>query len=202
MRDPVSEDTFEAERLPVGPPDDYVLMEAIALRDAAALAELYDRHSGLVFSLCLRVLRDRAEAEDVLIDVFHELWDRCDRYDPARSSPQTYLVLLARSRAIDRVRSRTSQGPPAAGDRDTLLGAAIPSQGPDPLVQAEFSEDQARIVSALRQIDPAQRQAIECSFYEGLSHAQIANRLGKPLGTIKSSIRAGLMKLREMLCEG
>lgn len=133
----------------------------------------------------------------MLIDVFHELWDRCDRYDPARSSPQSYLVLLARSRAIDRLRSKSGQAVPASNGPELEQS----SDTADPLQQVESVEDRARVVSALRQLEPAQRQAIECSFYEGLSHAQVARKLGKPLGTIKSSIRTGLIKLREMLRE-
>jgi len=183
---------------PDGPADDYALMEAvISLRDADALGQLYDRHCGLVFTLCLRTLQDRAEAEDVLIEVFHELWDRSARYDPVRSSPQTYLVLLARSRAIDRLRSKSGQALPAS-DHPDLEQAA---NSANPLEQVELGEDRARVVSALQQLEPAQRQAIECSFYEGLSHSRVARKLGKPLGTVKSSIRSGLIKLREMLRE-
>src|SRR6476646_4642461 len=90
--------------------DDYELMRAIAKeRDQRAFAALYDRHSGLVFTLCLRMLHDKAEAEDLLIDVFYELWERADRYDASRGSPTTFLSTLARSRAIDRLRSRSSR---------------------------------------------------------------------------------------------
>jgi len=182
---------------PAGPVDDYALLEAIAIRDADALGAFYDKYSGLVFALCLRTLKDRAEAEDVLIDVFQELWDRCDRYDPSRSCPQTYLVLLARSRAIDRLRSKSVQMQSASDE------AALerPSDLSNPHEQVASVEDRARVVSALQQLEPSQRQAIECSFYDGLSHAQVARRLGKPLGTVKSSIRTGLIKLRDMLRE-
>jgi RNA polymerase sigma-70 factor (ECF subfamily) len=199
MRDFAKDNPVQAGADPAGSMGDYALLEAVAMRDADALGAFYDKYSGLVFALCLRTLRNRSEAEEVLIDVFHELWDRCDRYDPARSSPQTYLVLLARSRAIDRLRSRSGPAAPAWDGID--LERASESDAPDPLQEVESVEDSARVVAALKQLDPAQRQAIECSFYEGLSHAQVAHRLGKPLGTIKSSIRTGLLKLREMLGE-
>jgi RNA polymerase sigma-70 factor (ECF subfamily) len=181
-----------------GSPDDYALMEAVvARRDADALGELYDRHSRLVMALCLRMLQDRAEAEDVLIEVFHELWDRCQQYDPGRSAPRTYLVLLARSRSIDRLRSKSGQALRASDSSDLELM----SSAANPLEHVESLESRARVVSAVRQLEPAQRQAIECSFYEGLSHARVAEKLGKPLGTVKTSIRTGLIKLREMLAE-
>ena len=85
--------------------DDFLLMEAVAAGDATAIAALYDRHSPLVFALCLRIVRDRSEAEDLLADIFWEIWRRADRYDAARGSPLTYLLTVARSRAIDRRRS-------------------------------------------------------------------------------------------------
>ena len=198
MRD-FEEDESAPTSGPDGPMDDYALLEAVAMRDADALGALYDKYCGLVFALCLRTLGNRTEAEDVLIDVFQELWDRCDRYDPSRSSPQTYLVLLARSRAIDRLRSKSGQAQPASDSAAPEQTSS--SDAPNPLEQVESVEDRARVISALQQLDPTQRQAIECSFYEGLSHAQVARRLGKPLGTVKSSIRTGLIKLRDMLRE-
>jgi RNA polymerase sigma-70 factor (ECF subfamily) len=198
MRDFAEDQAVQTGSGPNGPGDDYALMEAVASRrDADALGELYDRHSRLVFAMCLRMLKDRAEAEDVLIDVFHELWDRCQQYDPGRSAPRTYLVLLARSRSIDRLRSKSGQALPASDGSHSEPASATAN----PLAQVESGEDRARVVSALQQLEPAQRQAIECSFYEGLSHAQAAVKLGKPLGTVKTSIRTGLIKLREMLAE-
>ena len=185
---------------PKQPGDDYALMEAVTSeRDPFALRELYDRYSGLVFTLCLRVLSDRGEAEDLLIDVFHELWNRCDRYDPTRSNPQTYLVLLARSRAIDRLRSRSGSVSATWIEPDPEQVSVTAAR--DPLEQAQHVEDKVRVGVALQSLDPLQRQAIECSFYEGLSHAEIAVRLGKPLGTVKTWIRLGLISLREMLRE-
>src|SRR5206468_3900261 len=89
-------------------PDDYALMEGIARRDTAALEALYDRHGGLVFTLCRQILRDRDAAEDVLFEVFFELWEKCERYDPSRASAVTYLATVARSRALDRLRSKSA----------------------------------------------------------------------------------------------
>jgi len=186
-------------------PDDYALMEAIASRrDSAALRALYDRHSGLVFTLCTRVLRDRGDAEDVLIDVFFELWDKADRYDAARGSPVSYLVQLARSRAIDRLRSGRSDkaGPRAtASTPDAIDGSAsaLRPAAANPLNDVATSEQRELVIRAIAQLEPVQRQAIECAYYDGLSHSEIAEKLDKPLGTVKTWIRQGLIRLRDAL---
>jgi RNA polymerase sigma-70 factor (ECF subfamily) len=173
-------------------------MEAIVSGDTAALAALYDRHSGLVFTLCLRILNDRSEAEDLLTDVFWELWSRADRYDPARGSPLTYLLTLSRSRAIDRRRTgmrhrRVHWEENQMGEQGSESGEASPLDG------AISKELGCKIRAAVARLDPAQRQAVELSFFDDLSHGEIAERLGKPLGTIKTHIRQGLIRLREFV---
>ena len=188
--------------VPTKTTDDYALMEAIAAGDDVALSAFYDRHSGLVFTLCLRVLRDRMEAEDVLTEVFWELWSKSDRYDAARGTPLTYLLTLARSRAIDRRRSggkrRSLQ---AAGDTLGTAGADADqrSTAVTPLQDAVAKEFRAKVLQAMARLDPAQRQAVELSFFDDLSHSQIAEQLNKPLGTVKTYIRQGLIRLRESL---
>jgi len=172
--------------------DDFALMEAIASGDTSALRDFYDRHNGLVFAVCLRMLRDHSEAEDLLVDVFHEVWRKSSRYDASRGSPLTYLMTLTRSRAIDRRRARPKI---AAGDIDnTDVASELP---PDAPVLAD--ETRVAVVEALGQLEPAQRQAIECAYYDGLSHSEIAEKLNKPLGTVKTYIRQGLIRLRETL---
>ena len=183
--------------------DDFELMRAIAARDQAALRTLYDRHSGIVFSLCLRVLRDNSEAEDLLVDVFWELWDKCGRYDAGRGSPLTYLTTLTRSRAIDRLRSRASASKvmTLAADVEEVAPSPSSSQSSsdNPLVQTIEAERRATVVAALQTLEPQQRRAIECAYYEGLSHSEISEKLGKPLGTVKTWIRTGLIRLRDSL---
>jgi RNA polymerase sigma-70 factor (ECF subfamily) len=178
--------------------DDFLLMEAVAAGDATAIAALYDRHSPLVFALCLRIVRDRSEAEDLLADIFWEIWRRADRYDAARGSPLTYLLTVARSRAIDRRRSlmkrRTVQT-----ESDYSGGASSASSSGTPLTDAITKELGEKVRAALARLDPAQRQAVEMSFFDDLSHTEIAEKLGKPLGTIKTYIRQGLIHLREFV---
>jgi len=177
-------------------PDDFALMQAIARRDREALSTLYDRHSPMLLAICRRVLKDAGEAEDVLTDVFFELWTRADRFDAGRGNPLTYLVTLSRSRAIDRQRSRASR-PKITSDYTDAAAQADPV--PNPLESINLKERRAQVQAALSELEPAQREALECSFYEGLSHSEIAAKLNRPLGTVKTYIRQGLIRLRDSL---
>jgi RNA polymerase sigma-70 factor (ECF subfamily) len=180
--------------------DDLALMDAIAdHRDADALKRFYDRHAPVVFAVCLRVLRDRHEAEELIVDIFHELWAKADRYDRLRASPRTYLMTLTRSRAIDRRRRLISSGaisPAAELDDQSTAESELPRS---PVEMTLLAERRDLVIDALRQLDPAQRIAIECAYYDGLSHSEIAKQLDKPLGTVKTNIRQGLIQLRRLM---
>jgi RNA polymerase sigma-70 factor (ECF subfamily) len=178
------------------------LMAAIAAGEESAFQEFFGRHSSDVYALCLRVLEDRRDAEDVLLDVFWEIWCRADRYDSERGTPRTYLMLLARSRAIDRHRERAArrekQLESTAEIRrqwDELASRGSPQQS------AVAEETRSLIREALGRLDEAQREPLELAFFEGLSHREIAETLQSPLGTVKTRIRKGLAKLRSMLRE-
>ncbi len=173
------------------------LMAAVAARDDAALRALYDRYSPLILAICLRVLHDRSESEDVLVDVFWEVWERADRFDGQRGTAVTYLSTLARSRAIDRRRSLESRGNRKL-ERLETTPTAVATDG-NPTSAAIADENQRLVGQALNDLDPNQRQAIECAYYDGLSHSEIAARLNKPLGTIKTYIRTGLLRLKTTL---
>ena len=179
--------------------DDFALMSAIAAGDRGAISALYDRHAPLLLALCRRILRDQADAEDVLTDVFFEVWSRADRFDPSRGGPVTYLVTLARSRSIDRRRARAARGGAVTVSADAADAAALVSASPNPSQSTEADEQRRIVRAALACLEPQQREAIECSFYEGLSHSEIAEKLGKPLGTVKTYIRQGLIRLRDRL---
>jgi RNA polymerase sigma-70 factor, ECF subfamily len=177
-------------------PDDYELMIRIARREQSALAMLYDRHGGLVYTIGLRMLRDRSETEEYVSDVFLEIWRKPERYDANRAAPITYLVTLARSRAIDRQRSAAYR----ATNRNTSTDVVkeLPSlQDGDPSQQASMDERCQQVRSAVGKLDPSQRQVVEMAFFDGLTHTQIAEKLGKPLGTVKTFIRQGLIRLRD-----
>jgi RNA polymerase sigma-70 factor, ECF subfamily len=165
---------------------------------AEALSKLYDRHAGLVYTLCSRILHDRSAAEETLIDIFHELYRRAERYDPSRSAPLTYIMTLARSRAIDR--QRTMKSRPAVGLDETMM-ATLTATNPadDPKQRTEVDEQRQLVRDALGRLDLAHRQVIELSYFDGLSHSEIAEKLAKPLGTVKTYIRTGLIRLRESM---
>ncbi len=180
------------------PADDWMLMDAITKGDRSALSALYDRHAPLLLSICCRILRDASEAEDVLINIFFEVWRRADRFDPGRGSPLTYLVTLARSRAIDHKRSRDSR-PKISGDFTDSDSAAQTPLSDSPAQSLEIREQREQIRKCLADLEPAQREVLECAYFDGLSHSEIAAKLNRPLGTVKTYIRQGLIRLRETL---
>jgi RNA polymerase sigma-70 factor (ECF subfamily) len=177
-------------------PDDLTLMRSIAAGDRNAFSILYDRHAPLLFAICRRMLKDTGSAEDVLIDVFFEVWSRADRFDASRGTPLTYLVTLTRSRAIDRQRSRSSRPEQAS---NILESTAQISPALDPSQSMDADEQRDIVRAALANLEPSQREALECAFYEGLTHSEIAEKLNKPLGTVKTYIRQGLIRLRDNL---
>ena len=182
--------------------DDDALMEGIGARDPSALATLYDRHASVLLALCVRVLRDRMEAEEVLGDVFLEVWNRHDRYARERGAPMAYLTTLTRSRALDRLRARRQRERffPATDDSPGReKRSSEPTLEPSPREDALVAERRRRVLGALNGLTAPQRRAVELSFFDGLSHSEIALSLGAPLGTVKTRIRQGLTHLREAL---
>ena len=167
--------------------------------DQAAAAALYDRHARPMYSLILRIVSDEGDAEDVLQDVFAQAFRQTARYDETRGPVAAWLLMMARSRAIDRLRARRSD-PEAHGDNQFAVDE-LPVSSPD-ATSAMLDDEQARAVRrALGGLPLIQRAAIELAYYEGLSHREIAERLEEPLGTVKTRIRLGLLKLRDALAE-
>jgi RNA polymerase sigma-70 factor (ECF subfamily) len=179
------------------PADDYSLMAAIAQGDSVAFKAFYDRHSNAVYTLALRMLKSPQEAEQLLTDVFFEIWSARERYEMERSNPLTYLMRLTRSRAIDKLRRKGPVGTRAVA-LDPSEGVDVPVNDPPP-APLEASEERQRISAALGALDQEHRRVLECAYYDGLSHSEIAERLNKPLGTVKSSIRLGLARLKDLL---
>jgi len=172
------------------------LIREAARGDQSALATLYDRTNRLIFGLILRIVGDRATAEEVLLDVYTQVWRQASLYDTKRGAPLAWLMTIARSRAIDRVRSgKTEQ----QGKESLETVGEVASMSISPEDSAAVSERQRLVRSALGSLSAEQRQVIELAYYSGLSHSEIALRLGQPLGTVKTRTRLGMMKLREML---
>jgi RNA polymerase sigma-70 factor (ECF subfamily) len=177
-------------------PSDTDILHAIARGEDEALACLYDRYKVILFGLTLRILNSREEAEDVLQEVFLQVWKRAADFDEQRGKAFTWLVTLTRSRAIDRLRSRASRDRTAvAGMRDA------PEQIVDAAEDASRSEQRGIVANALAQLPDEQQRALILAYFEGLTQSEIAARLGAPLGTIKTRMRSGMIKLRELLAD-
>lgn len=171
---------------------DVELMERIKASDPAALAELYDRHNGLVFGVVLRMLRNRDEAEEVLQDTFVQAWRRGGTYQRDLGSPAGWLVGIARNRAIDRLRAGAVRF--AAHESAAAESGAADLQGPAPR-----GEQHIDIRRALAALPLDERNLIEQAYFQGFTHSELAERHGIPLGTIKTRIRRGVQTLREHL---
>lgn len=178
------------------PERDRACIERMCAGDTRALEELYDRYSGLLYSLITRVTGSAADAEDVLQEVWVQVWKKAPSYDPARGNVGAWLVTAARSRAIDRLRSRASRA-----RAETASGAEPLPAVPDASMDAGRSQLQASVGAALAALDTQHRQVLELAFFEGLSHSEIADRLSAPLGTVKSWTRQALQRLRERVPE-
>jgi RNA polymerase sigma-70 factor, ECF subfamily len=167
---------------------DAMLVSAIRSGDEQAMAQLYERYSAIVYSVALRVLGDTAAAEDILQDVFMQLWRSSGMFDASRGSLSGWLAVMARNRAIDSLRKRRPE---------TDISEVVVSIEPDLATSAGWSHALEKIRSALGKIPSPQRSALEMSFFEGLTHTEIAAKTGEPLGTIKTRIRTGLLALRK-----
>jgi RNA polymerase sigma-70 factor (ECF subfamily) len=176
---------------------DVELLRRIGGGDRSAFASFYDHYAGLLFSIAVKILNDSGEAEDVLQEVFIQIWDKAGTYDPLLGKPTSWAVTLTRNRAIDRIR--------ASKRRFKLLEqaaveASIPSDDSPSANDTVYGRENAERIRAVLAALPAdQRRAIELAFFSGLTQDEIATSLHEPLGTIKARIRRGMLKLREKL---
>jgi RNA polymerase sigma-70 factor (ECF subfamily) len=175
---------------------DHAALARMARGEGDAVAELYDRHARPIYSLALRILGDATEAEDIVQEVFSQAWKQAARYNASRGAVGAWLLTLARSRAIDRLRAKRAR----PGDvSDERVAGQLVDAGPPVDLLVLSSEQVARVRAALDELPLLQRAAIELAYYEGLTHAEIADRLEQPLGTVKTRIRLAMLKLRDVL---
>lgn len=173
-----------------------MLLRQVAERRPEALSELYDRHAPTLLALARRILGSTGDAEDVLQETFLHVWNNASRYDPSRSSVSTWLVLITRSRAIDRLRHRNvvdrahESAHQASGDRHA---------SPEAPESVLFRERRERVRREMESLPPEQRQVLEMAFYDGLTQTEIAARAGLPLGTVKTRTLLAMKKLRGAL---
>ncbi len=189
----------EAVAATAGGPADLELVERIREGDQGALDLLYKRYSAPVYSLVWKVLQNSEEAEDVALDVFWQVWRQAGRYDPSRGAPPAWIFTLARSRAIDRLRARKRR-------EDRTVSIDDPELNIDPLDEkaapdevVSFRQNRDAVRAAMSKLSPVQREAVELAFLKGMTHVEIAEKLGQPLGTVKTRIRQGLIRLRKHL---
>lgn len=170
---------------------DWSLLERVVQKDESALSLLYDRYSGLVFSEAKRILRDAGAAEEILQDLFYQIWRTASQFDPARGSLAGWLVVVARNRAISKLRRK-------GGKSEELQENAV-----DLRVDLESSASQNLLVEKVRKVlgglPEGQRAAVEYAYFEGMSHTEIAAKMGEPLGTIKTRIRSAMETLKQVL---
>lgn len=176
--------------------DDSDLLYRIAQRDQSALGELYDRYSGLLLALSRRIVLDASDAEEILQEVFLQVWNQAERYDRGRSSVSTWLVLIARSRSIDRLRSRQVK------DR-TLASVQKENRGkhtsPEGMGSVLLEQRRQRLRLEMQELPREQRQVLELAFFEGMTQSEIAGNTGIPLGTVKTRTLLAMKKLRKAL---
>ena len=169
------------------------LMASVASGDRSALSELYRRTSAKLYGICVRLLGSEAEAEDVLQEVYLIVWNKADRFDPGKASPITWLGVLARNKSIDRLRLRRLATAPIEQADD------VGDDSPSALEVLETAQEQRRLTICLDELDEQQRTMIRSAFLDGASYPELAEREGVPLGTMKSWIRRGLLRLRGCL---
>lgn len=177
-----------------GAPTDAELMEELVRRESRALEILYDRHGRAVYSLVLRIAQQVQAAEEIVQDVFLQLWRNAHRYEPGRGPLAPWLFTLARNRALDQMRLKREK------DRrreETLENHFLPCTAPNPESLADRSRRAERVRALMRALPERQRRAIELAYFDGLTHSEISKALEEPLGTVKSWIRTGLLRLRE-----
>ena len=171
------------------------LLVRVAGGDQRAFESLYRDTSGTLLGICLRVLADRAEAEDVLQEVYVTVWNKATQYDAARARAMTWLGSIARNRAIDRLRSLPAQSSRASID----IAETLPDPAPSPASQAAAATDRARLDVCLEQLEPRRKTLIRTAFFDGATYEELAARSGSPIGSVKSWIRRGLMQLKACL---
>ncbi len=180
---------------------DHGLISRIAAGDEEALAVLYRKYGRVVFSLAFQVTADRSASEEITQDVFSRVWRNAGRYKPETAAVETWIMSITRNRAIDEIRRRKVRIDPLPLDLDGHGGATLADERENPEDRAAAEEKRARVRAALSSLPEEQREAISMAFLRGLTHSRIARELGQPVGTIKTRIRLGMRKLRDVLSD-
>jgi RNA polymerase sigma factor (sigma-70 family) len=178
--------------------EEVALVARIAQRDQVALSLLYDRYARVLYAVVYKSLTSVEESEEVVLDVFAQVWRLAERYDATKARVDTWLFMMTRSRVMDRLR-KMQRSPPVTSVSAPETEIQLPAPGVDPVEVAVMSERRSQVLAALQQIPAEQRQVIELAYYQGLSQSEIAAQTGLSLGTVKTRVRLGLNKLRVAL---
>jgi RNA polymerase sigma-70 factor (ECF subfamily) len=201
----LSSDKADSDWTPIAMPDQANLdardlLSEIANGNLVAFETLYDAYSGQLFAICRRILKEEQESRDVLSEVFLEVWQKANRFDPQRGSVETFLFSIARTRSIDRLRKLNGRN--YQTKKPTSISGfdeALSSNSPRPIQQMLAREVQGQVHNALGELEPTQRRLLEAAYFDGLSHSQISSQFSIPLGTVKTSIRRAILCLRQLL---
>jgi len=185
---------------PVQPAPDSALVERMMAGDENALSALYDRYSGMLFSMLVRILRDTSAAEEILQDLFLQLWRNAGQFDAGRGSLPAWLMVIGRNRAISRLRQRDRRAMAEADDEGFSI-EAVPSPGnlEDEAARMELMH---KLQTALATLPSEQREAVELAYFDGMTQTEIAARTGSPLGTVKSRVRTAMQVLKQHFDDG
>ena len=186
---------------PAASPTDSDLIRQAAGGKEQAIGLLYDRYGAVLYAVAYRIVGQRADAEEVVLEAFTQAWRDATRFEAGRGSVAAWLTMMARSRALDlvRARERRTRITATAAQDEPETAPAMGAWRSEPGHSLEHDERRQRVEDALRQLSPPQREAIELAYYEGLSQSEIAERLREPLGTVKTRVRLGMQKLRDAL---
>lgn len=180
-------------------PEEALLLGAIAEGDKGSFQELHQRYAGVIFSTVYRVLNDQQDAEDVSQEVFHQIWNKAHLYQQSKGKPLTWVATMARNRAIDCLRSKQRRARLRDDFEDEVTGLEETAETMDSSDRAYAHERQSILRTAVMELSPEQREAIELAYFAGLTQLEVAQRLGQPLGTIKARIRRGVTRLQDKL---
>jgi RNA polymerase sigma-70 factor, ECF subfamily len=187
--------------VPLAAESDQILLERVARGDEAALERLYDTYSGALYAVAFRISGERSDAEEIVLDTFAQAWRDAPRFQSSRGSAIAWLTMICRSRALDLIRARGRRAKvvdkASAAEPDTPPGMGTSEPRTDRSV--ERMERRKVVADALMALSPVQREAVQLAYYEGLSHSEIAERLGEPLGTVKTRVRLAMQRLRDTL---
>lgn len=175
------------------------LLNRISARDTSALSEFYDLHSGFLYTIIYYIIRDRQESEDMLQEVFMQIWDKIESYDDSLGSPLAWITRLTRNRAIDRLRSKSFKKRSNETDIEKFFDLSEDSEFSDPEKNADRDKLRTEVRGALKSLNDAQKELIEYAYFRGFTQSELAEHFGIPLGTVKTRMRAAMMTLREKL---